>query len=98
LVHLEKWFCLKSEYAIKSNRSSTRSRGHPVATASGSDLTEYPGKQDFLQFADIRLSFWCLQETGHSDYNLPVTFRRARDGLSCLQGGEDLGALRPDDS
>lgn len=38
---------------------------HPVATASGSDFTEYPGKQDFLQLAAI----------GGSLTYLPVTSR-----------------------
>ena len=48
-------------------------------------FTEYPGKQDFLQFADKWLACECLQETGGSPYNLPVIFGRARGGLSCFQ-------------
>jgi hypothetical protein len=48
-------------------------------------FTEYPGKPDFLQFDDIRLSRGCLQEAGQNHYNLPVTFRRASCDLSCSE-------------
>ena len=56
-------------------------------------FTEYPGKQDFLQFPDIGPSRGCLQETGQSPYNLPVTFRRAKCGLSCFPDGRSLETL-----
>src|SRR5438132_13050484 len=57
----------------------------PGRHASGSDFTEYPGKQEFLQLSNIWPSRGCLQETGPGPYNLPVIFGRARCGLSCFR-------------
>jgi hypothetical protein len=60
-------------------------------------FTEYPGKQDFLQFAEIWPARECLQETGHSPYNLPVIFGRAWGGLSCFRERQEIQAIGQDE-
>ncbi len=69
-------FCTQTAGAPRG--CSARSTARPVATASGSDFTEYPGKQDFLQLGEGIHTWRNLQKSWSLSYNLNESARHFR--------------------